>query len=233
MNDKQRVAIHAASLIEDGMLVGLGTGSTANYFIEELARRRREEDLYITTVSSSNVSAIKAYEVGLPLVAMEQISKLDVYVDGADEITADMILLKGRGYDLVREKLLARAADKFYVVADQSKLVSRIGENFPIPIEVMPFAWQLVKNTLESLGGKGELRPNTGGDGLAITSYGSLVLDIQFDVEVDIQTLNAKLNAVPGVVEHGVFYQLATGIFIVNNDEVEERWRTELPASMY
>ena len=111
MNDKELVAYQAARLVEDGMLVGLGTGSTANYFIEELARRKQEEGLQITAVSSSVISAIKAQGLGLPLAAMEHISRLDLYVDGADEVTPDMALLKGRGSDLVREKLLARAAE--------------------------------------------------------------------------------------------------------------------------
>lgn len=103
MNDKQLVAEYAASRILDGMLVGLGTGSTANYFIDALARRMREESLTISTVSSSVVSAIKAHTLGLPLVGIDQVERLDVYVDGADEVDSEMSLLKGKGSDLVRE----------------------------------------------------------------------------------------------------------------------------------
>ncbi len=219
MNDKQLVALHAAKLVKDGMLVGLGTGSTANFFIEELARRQREEGLRVTTVASSVVSTIKAQQLGLHVVAMEHISRIDLYVDGADEITPDLTLLKGRGYDLVREKLLARAADQFVVVADRSKLVSRIGEKFPIPIEVAPFAWRLAKHTLENLGGQGELRKN--GDGLTVTSYGSLVLDMQFDPELDAAMLAAALSATPGVVEHGIFSALASTVLIAHEGQVE------------
>jgi len=221
MNDKQLVALHAAQLVKDGMLVGLGTGSTANYFIEELARRQREEGLRVTTVASSVVSTIKAQQLGLHVVAMEHISRIDLYVDGADEITPDLTLLKGRGFDLVREKLLARAADQFVVVADRSKLVSRIGEKFPIPIEVMPFAWQLAKRTLESLGGEGDLRKN--GDGLTMTSHGSLVLDMQFDPDLDAAMLAAALSATPGVVEHGIFTALASVVLIAHEGQVEVR----------
>ena len=224
MNDKELVAYQAARLVEDGMLVGLGTGSTANYFIEELARRKSEEGLQVSTVSSSVISAIKAQSLGLPLVAMEHVSRLDLYVDGADEVTPDMTLLKGRGSDLVREKLLARAADRFIVLVDQSKLVSRIGEKFPIPVEVIPFAWQLAKRTLESLGGRGGLRQNANKDGLAVTSHGSLVLDMVFDASVDSQALNDRLNATPGVVEHGIFQGLAAAVFVAQEGRVEERW---------
>lgn len=224
MNDKELVALRAARLVQDGMVVGLGTGSTANYFIEELARRHKEEGLRVTAASSSVVSAIKAQGLGLPLVAMEHLSRLDLYVDGADEVTPDMTLLKGRGSDLVREKLLARAADRFIVLIDQSKLVNRIGEKFPIPIEVAPFAWQLVKRTLQSLGASGDLRPNASKDGLAVTSHGSLVLDMVFDPSVDGRALNDLLNATPGVVEHGVFHGLASAIFLAQDGKVDERW---------
>lgn len=224
MNDKELVAYQAARLVEDGMLVGLGTGSTANYFIEELARRKNEEGLQVSTVSSSVISAIKAQSLGLPLVAMEHVSRLDLYVDGADEVTPDMTLLKGRGSDLVREKLLARAADRFIVLVDQSKLVSRIGEKFPIPVEVIPFAWQLTKRTLESLGGRGGLRQNASKDGLAVTSHGSLVLDMVFDPAMNGQTLDQSLSGTPGVVEHGIFQGLASAVFVAQDGRVEERW---------
>ena len=224
MNDKELVALQAASQVKDGMLVGLGTGSTANYFIQELARRRTEEGLKVTAVASSVVSTIKAQALGLPLVSMEHLARLDLYVDGADEVTPDMTLLKGRGSDLVREKLLARASDKFIVLVDQSKLVDRIGTNFAIPIEVMPFAWQLVKRSLETLVGHGELRQNASKDGLAVTSHGSLVLDMTFDPELDIKTLNEILNNTPGIVEHGIFYGLTSAVFIAEGGQVQERW---------
>lgn len=223
MNDKQLVALHAARQVQDGMLVGLGTGSTANYFIEELARRQREEGLKVSAVSSSVVSAVKAQSLGLPLLAMEQLTRLDLYVDGADEVAPDLTLLKGRGYDLVREKLLARASDAFLVLVDGSKLVDRIGEKYPIPVEVMPFAWRLVQRSLEQLGGRGGLRPNAAGDGLAITSHGSLVLDMQFDAGLDSTTLAAALSATPGVVEHGIFTKLASTVCIARDGSVELR----------
>ena len=223
MNDKELVALHAASQVEDGMLVGLGTGSTANYFIQELARRQTEEGLKVTTVASSVVSTIKAQELGLKLVSMEHISRIDLYVDGADEVTPDLTLLKGRGSDLVREKLLAKASDRFLVLVDQSKLVARIGEKFAIPIEVMPFAWQLAKRNLEAIGGRGDLRPNASRDGLAVTSHGSLVLDMVFDPAMDAGTLNAALNATPGVVEHGIFRGLASVMLIAADGKVEVR----------
>lgn len=217
INDKQAVANHAAKIVENGMLVGLGTGSTANYFIEELARRQAQENLKVTTIASSTISMIKAQSMGLNVIALTQVSEIDLYVDGADEITPEMSLLKGRGYDLVLEKLLAKAAKQFIVVADKSKLVDRIGSNFAIPIEVMPMAWKAAKHSLEAAGGMGDLRQNVAKDGLSISSYGSLVLDMRFDKKLSEEALNHLINNTPGVVEHGIFRGLASAILIADN----------------
>jgi len=222
MNDKQLVALQAAKYVQNGMLVGLGTGSTANYFIDELARLSREEGLKFTTVASSTISAQKAQSLNLPIVALEHISQIDLYVDGADEITPDKTLLKGRGSDLVKEKLLAKAAAQFIAVADASKLVSYIGQNFVIPIEVIPFAWQLAKKSLEDVGGQGDLRPNAAKDGFWVTSHGSYVLDMKFDKNLDANTLNRLINNTPGVVEHGIFYGLTDKILIATDGVVSE-----------
>lgn len=227
MNDKQRVAIEAAALVKDDMLVGLGTGSTANFFIDELARRQLEEDLTVTTVASSTISSHRAQTAGLNVVALEHIASIDLYVDGADEITPELVVLKGRGSDLVKEKLLAKAAKEFVVVADKTKCVTRIGEKFPIPIEVTPFAWQLTQHSLLAAGAKGGLRPNAANDGFWITSHGSYVFDMQFDSNLSADELNAVLNNTPGVVEHGIFLQLASKVLIADQGQVEIR----LPAS--
>ena len=221
MNDKELVAIHAAKYVQNGMVVGLGTGSTANYFIQELARRQNEENLKVTTVASSVVSTIKAQSLGLNLVALEHIATIDLYVDGADEITPDMTVLKGRGYDLVKEKLLAKAAKQFIVVADKTKLVSRIGTNYAIPIEVINSAWKMTKHSIEAAGGIGGLRANAAKDGLSISSHGSLILDMTFDIAYDSATLNNLINNIPGVVEHGIFSKLAHTILIASDGNVE------------
>ncbi|MDF1588951.1 MAG: ribose-5-phosphate isomerase RpiA [Gammaproteobacteria bacterium] len=221
MNDKQKVAVHAAQLIQNDMIVGLGTGSTANYFIEELARKQ-QQSLHVQCVASSIISTIKAQELGLPVVSIEHISRLDIYVDGADEVTNDKILLKGRGYDLVKEKLLAKASDKFLVLVDKTKLVSYIGQNYPIPVEVMPFAWKLVLASIEKVGGQAQLRANSAGDGLAISSHGSLVLDARFPDTIGASELNHVLSSIPGVVEHGIFESLATTVFVADNGHITE-----------
>jgi ribose 5-phosphate isomerase A len=223
MNDKELVARQALQYVSENMIVGLGTGSTANYFIDALAKRNKEENLKIRAVSSSVVSMIKAKEAGLPIIAMEQIKEIDLYIDGADEIAPDLTLLKGRGYDLVREKLLARSARKFIVIADESKLVKKIGDNFPIPSEVQPFAWELVKNILMKKG-TGDIRINAAKDGYAITSCGNFVLDFNYP-EKSTEELNALLSQTPGIVEHGIFYNIAHGALISSNGKVREIWK--------
>ena len=216
MNDKELVAFEAAKLAKNGMLIGLGTGSTANYFIEHLAKRQVEEGLKVSTVASSTISAIKAQACGLNLVSINQVNQIDLYVDGADEITPNLSLLKGRGQDLVMEKLLAHAAHQFIVVADKNKLVSFIGEKFIIPIEVIPNAWRIVKHRLEQHGAEGDIRLNANQDNIAVTASGNYVLDMRFPKNVDDQSLNRLLNNTSGVVEHGVFYQLADKILIAD-----------------
>jgi ribose 5-phosphate isomerase A len=224
MNDKELVAHQALQYVSENMIVGLGTGSTANYFINALAKRNKEENLKIRAVSSSVVSMIKAKEAGLPIIAMEQIKEIDLYIDGADEIAPDLTLLKGRGYDLVREKLLARSAKKFIVIADESKLVKNIGDNFPIPSEVQPFAWELVKNILMKKG-TGDIRINAAKDGYAITSCGNFVLDFNYP-EKNTEELNALLSQTPGIVEHGIFFNMAHGALISSNGKVREIWKS-------
>ena len=173
--------------------------------------------------AAKQVQNDKAQSLGLNVIALQQVSTIDLYVDGADEITPTMTLLKGRGYDLVMEKLLAKVANQFIVVADKSKLVNQIGSNFPIPIEVMPFAWQAAKKSIEKIGGKGDLRQNVAKDGLSISSYGSLILDMHFDSDMTENVLNDQLNNIPGVVEHGIFLGLATTVLIADAGKIEEK----------
>ena len=203
-NPKQQVAIKAAEIVDNGMIVGLGTGSTANLFIDELARRQQEQQLDIQVVASSVISRVKAQQAGLNVLSIEYLTHLDMYVDGADEVTIDMVLLKGRGQDLVCEKLLASHATAFYVLVDDSKMVKQIGDKNPIPIEVMPNAASLVLNRLAKLQAKGSLRLNAAGDNVAYSAAGNLILDMQFS-GLETAQINALLTVMPGVVEHGIF----------------------------
>ena len=152
MNDKELVAQTALQYIENEMVVGLGTGSTANYFIEGLAKKIKKENLDIKVVASSTISNINANNAGLNCISLDGITSIDLYVDGADEITINgsIEVLKGRGYDLIREKLLAKSSKKCIIIGDASKIVTKIGDNFPIPVEVSPIAWKITKKLLKN-----------------------------------------------------------------------------------
>ena len=214
MNDKELVAQAALKFVKNNTIIGLGTGSTANYFIEGLAKKIKKENLDINVVASSTTSQIKAIEAGIAYISLDQIETIDLYVDGADEVTdldRGRLALKGRGYDLIREKLLAYTSDRFVIIGDQSKIVKSIGDNFPIPIEISPIAWRITKRLIEyksfwSLVSC-DLRKNTAGDGFAITSYGNLVLDckIKSIEDINLYEISDEISNTPGVFEHGIF----------------------------
>ena len=221
MNDKELVAHEALNYIEDNMTIGLGTGSTANYFIDGLANKIKSEDLTINVVASSTVSQERANQAGIKYISIDQVEKIDLYVDGADEITNDLVLLKGRGYDLIKEKLLASSCSKFIVIADKSKIVAKIGEKFPIPIEITPIAWKITKNIIEKMSKTCFLRKNTAGDAYAITSYGNFVLDCHIEYD-DIRIISKAISEVPGVFEHGIFYNLPITALIADQGNLRQ-----------
>ena len=225
MNDKEIVAQAALKFVKNNTIIGLGTGSTANYFIDGLAQKIKNENLDIKVVASSTTSQIKAIEAGLAYISLDQIEMIDLYVDGADEIaTGDGIgiqVLKGRGYDLIREKLLARSSKECVIIGDDSKIVDTIGTNFPIPVEVSPTAWKITKTLISQFAAECNLRKNTAGDGFAITSYGNLVLDCRFKDKKDMYDLSARLSNIPGVLEHGIFLDTVHNIIIAGNGDLQ------------
>jgi ribose 5-phosphate isomerase A len=224
LDAKERAGEWAASQVADGMVVGLGTGSTATWFIKALARRVREEKLRLTLSSSSFSTSLLAAELGLSLVPLEAAANLDLYADGADEFDPRKRLLKGRGAAMIREKHLAHQAARFLVLVDPSKRVERLGSNFPVPVEVFPFAAALVTRELEALGAKVALRPaGTGKDGPVVTDQGNFVLDARFDPAGDVAGLDAVLSSIPGVAGHGLFTRYADRITVAvgHADRVE------------
>jgi ribose 5-phosphate isomerase A len=209
VDDKQRVGLEAAKQVKDGMVVGLGTGSTAAHFIREVSRRIREEKLSIRCVSSSIACSILARENGLPLIPVDQISRVDLYVDGADEVAPDKGLIKGRGAAMVGEKLLCEACDVFIVIVDGGKLVPSLGRKFPVPVEIMPGALLIAQRGIVALNGKPALRQAAGKDGPVVTDNGNLILDVVFPIDSDWKALDASLDSLPGVVGHGLFLRYA------------------------
>ncbi len=217
MDPKQQAGEWAAAQVKDGMAVGLGTGSTAAFFIKAVARRVREEGLKLRLVASSSYSTIQlAGSLGLSLATLEQVDALDLYADGADEVDPGKRLIKGRGAAMVREKHLIHLASRFIVLVDPSKLVDRLGTNFPVPVECLPFASGLVEKELLALGARSvAVRPaGTSKDGPVVSDQGNFVLDARFDPAGDVAGLDARISTIPGVVGHGLFTRYAERITV-------------------
>ncbi|TMD22464.1 MAG: ribose-5-phosphate isomerase RpiA [Chloroflexi bacterium] len=198
---KQAAAQRALELVKPGTIVGLGTGSTARYFIEGLAARI-QNGLLVQAVVTSLESRAMAEAGGIPITERAD-GSLDLAVDGADEIDPALNCVKGRGGALLREKIVAHASRRFVLIADETKLVGRLGRG-PVPIEVLPFLWEATSRSIESLGGRPELRMAPGGP--FTTDNGNLVLDTSFGT-VD-AALGVSLHAIPGVIEHGLFFRV-------------------------
>jgi ribose 5-phosphate isomerase A len=215
--DAAEAAIEAE--VRSGMVLGLGSGSTAAWMLEGLARRRSEGALSgIAGVPTSERTATRCRELGIPLIELARRPSLDLAIDGADEIAPDLSLIKGLGGAHLREKVVARSAERFVVVADETKLVSRLGERAPVPVEVIPFARPLCERLLVADGWRPTLRGE--GDGPWITDEGNLILDCRRDGWGDPSRLAAGLHEIPGVVEHGLFLGMAAAAYVACMDGV-------------
>jgi ribose 5-phosphate isomerase A len=220
MDPKQRAGEAALSYVKDGMIVGLGTGSTAKYFIEAVAAAVRAGKLHdIRAVPTSINSDKLARTAGLPVVTFEQISKIDLTVDGADEVAPDLTLIKGLGGALLREKLVAQNSNKLVIIADASKLVTRLGTKSPLPVEVTPFGIEASERFLRGLGATPALRRQPSGD-IFITDNGNHIFDCKFAEIADPRDLNQKLATRAGIVESGLFIDLAGAAIIADDQTV-------------
>ncbi|MGM0771884.1 MAG: ribose 5-phosphate isomerase A [Halobacteriota archaeon] len=207
--EKQAAGIAAAKLVEDGMVIGLGTGSTTAFAIEEVGRRVREEDLNVLAVVTSYQAEMFAIEAGVPLTSLAEHPVLDLAIDGADQVDANLNVIKGGGAAHTREKVVANSAIRFIVVADDSKMSEKL-DHF-VPVEVLPYARELVKKQMMELGGVPAIRMATRKDGPVITDNGNVIMDVEFGTIEDPAELYQRLSACVGVVEHGIF---------LNTDEV-------------
>jgi len=206
MNAKKAAGVAAAELIKDGMTVGLGTGSTAYWAIKKIGEKIRQ-GLRISAIATSKESERLAREVHIPIVNFSEISRIDVTIDGADEADPELNLIKGGGGALLREKIIAAASEKLIVIVDDTKLVKKLGK-FPLPVEAVSFG---VENTLlriEELGCKPEIRM-TDGNERYITDNGNYIIDCGFGSIKDPERISRDLNQIPGVVENGLFINMA------------------------
>lgn len=216
---KARAGRNAALLVEPGMCVGLGTGSTARHAIIELGRRlQAAEVMGVTGVPTSMTAATLAEEAGIPVVELGD-EAIDITIDGADEIAPDLSLIKGAGGALLREKIVAAAAKIFVVVADESKLVETLGATMPVPVEIAPFGH---RSTLASLGELGNAVLRTSGDRAFLTDNGNLIADVRVQAVPNAAAFDRKLLAIPGVLATGLFYDMASLALVADEDAIHE-----------
>ena len=213
---KQAVAAAAVNQIQNGMILGLGSGSTAALMIEALALKIKSGEIKdIVGVTTSFQGEVLATQLGIPLKSLSSVSGIDLAIDGADEVDPKFQLIKGGGACHVQEKLVATQADKFIVVVDSSKLVEKLNLDFKLPVEVLPSAWKQVQKTLENIGGAGDLRMAQKKAGPIVTDQGNLILDVMFNNGIDQpDLLESQINNIPGVLENGLFINLADEVLI-------------------
>jgi len=213
---KKAVAEAAVEQFRDGMIVGLGSGSTAALMIEGLGQRLASGQLKdIVGVTTSFQGEVLAAELGIPLLSLNAVDRIDLAIDGADEVDPAFQLIKGGGACHVQEKLVAARAERFIVVVDSTKLVERLNLEFLLPVEVLPGAWRQVQQQLAAMSGKAELRMAQRKAGPVVTDQGNLVLDVRFEGGIsDPVDLERSINNIPGVLENGLFVNLADEVLV-------------------
>lgn len=212
---KQQVGEAAAARVQSGSIVGLGTGSTAVCMIQALGERLKSGDLKdIKGVTTSFQGEVLARECGIPIVTLNEVDRIDIAIDGADEVDPNKNLIKGGGAAHTQEKLVAAFADYFLVIVDSSKLVDRLGASFLLPVELLPKALNTVQRAIEKLGGKPQLRMGVKKAGPVVTDQGNFVLDVKFDHIDNPAELEKALNNIPGVLENGLFVNVANEILV-------------------
>jgi len=211
---KKQAAEKAVEYIEDGMLIGLGSGSTVYWMMSRLAERIRD-GLQVKGIPSSKRTENWAKEFGIPLTTFSEVQRLDLAIDGADEVDPNLNLIKGGGGSLLREKLVDDASSQLIIVVDESKLVSKLG-NFPLPVEVVPFGWETTAKRIATLNVTPILRSNE--DGVFVSNNGNYILDCPFQQIEDPIALHQQLKGMLGVVETGLFLNM-TDIVLVGQDD--------------
>ena len=218
---KKRAALEAVKHVREGFVVGLGSGTTAAYAVQEIGERVRQGDLRVLGVPTSHQALMLAVSCGIPLTTLDEHPLLDLAIDGADQIDRELNLIKGMGGALTREKIVASAAKQFVIVADETKLVEKLGVNHSIPLEVLPFALPIVVVKVRELGGKPVLREGKGKIGPVVTDNGNFILDVDFGPVDVLSELDVKLKLVPGVLETGLFVGMADVVYVGGRTGVE------------
>jgi ribose 5-phosphate isomerase A len=221
--EKKNAAFEAVKHLKDGFVVGLGSGSTAAYAISRIGDRIKNEGLRVLGVPTSYQALLLAVKHKIPTTTLEEHPTLDLAIDGADQIDRELNLIKGMGGALAREKIVAFASKKLVIVADESKRVDVLGEkNHPVPVEVLPFATQIVTRKMEEMGGKSVLREGVRKVGPVFTDNGNVILDVDFGLIRNPAGLECRLKGFPGVVEAGLFVKMASIVYVGKRSGVEK-----------
>lgn len=228
---KQQAAERAVDLVQSGMVVGLGTGSTAIFAVRRIAQLLQEGQLRdIVGFPTSVTVETEARRLGIPLLPLDELSTVDITIDGADEVDPQFNVIKGGGGALLREKIVAQASRREVIVVDESKLSARLGTQWAVPVEVIPFGWRSQAAFLESLGAHVKTRQQADG-ALFKTDQGNLILDCAFGPIQQLDILAAQLNARAGIVEHGLFLGLVTDLIVAGEAGVRYTARPPLSSS--
>jgi ribose 5-phosphate isomerase A len=219
---KKNAALEAVKHVKDSFVIGLGSGSTVAYAAEEIGKRIKTEKLHVKVVPTSYQAFMLAVKNGIPLTTLEEHPILDLAIDGADQIDENLNLIKGMGGALTREKIVAAASKNLIIIADERKKAKILGENGQqMPVEVLPFAASFVMHKISELGGKPKIREGTGKVGPVVTDNGNFIIDVDFGLIDKPAELEKKLKTIPGIVETGLFVDMADLVYLGKLDKVE------------
>jgi ribose 5-phosphate isomerase A len=219
---KKRAALAAVKHVKDGCVIGLGSGTTAAHAIKEIGRIIRQKQWNILGVPTSYQAFLLATEVNIPTTTLSEHPQLDLTIDGADQIDPELNMIKGMGGALTREKVVASASKRKIIVADETKLVKKLGTNHPVPIEIVPFALGHVISRVDKLGMKPVLRTGTGKVGPTVTDNGNFILDLWGKPIDSPRQLDDELRSIPGVVETGLFLEITDIVYLGTKTSVKK-----------
>jgi len=218
---KRKAALEAVKHVKDGFVVGLGSGSTIAYAFQEIGKRIKNEGSKVYGVPTSYQAFMLATKYGIPTTTLDEHPRLDLAIDGADQIDKKLNLIKGMGGALLREKIVAAAAKQFIIIVDESKMTDSLGKNQRVPLEVLPFAFVTVMSKIREMNGKPFLREGTDKVGPVITDNGNFIIDVDFGSIKNPKELECKLKSIPGVIETGLFIGMADIAYIGTSTTVE------------
>lgn len=219
---KRLAAVEAVKHVKNRSALGLGSGTTVAYALKEIGRRIAEEKLQVSGVPTSHQTLSLALQHKIPLTTLHEHPQLDMTLDGADQVDEELNMIKGMGGALTREKIVASTSKTNVIIVDETKLTKKLGTNHPVPIEVLPFALPVVEAKLSALGGRPDLRDAERKLGPVVTDNGNFILDVDFGPIESSKELNEALKAIPGIVETGLFNDMANTVYVGGRDSVRK-----------